>query len=274
MNLVKNSITTFDGLKLHAISSLAHQENAKLLLIHGYAEHSARYHHFIEALNQRGISFYSFDLRGHGKSEGLTAYIRRMDDILVDVDTVIKHFDISNKTFLMGHSLGGLIATRYTLIRNQNQFKGLITSGAALAIDPELSPILQMLAPILGVILPKLKTEKLDISTLTRSPEVLKAYESDPMVYREGTRARTGAELLKCIKQTRSILNQLAIPLLAMHGSEDRTTMPEGTKKLYQDAVSSDKQLKIYEGLFHELVNEPERDQVIQDICTWISERS
>jgi len=274
MNIQTSYLTSFDRKQLHLISSIVEHEKAKLLLIHGYAEHSARYYHFIEALNEQGISFYSFDLRGHGKSEGLRAYIRRMEDVFSDVDSVIKHYNLSGNTFLMGHSLGGLIATQYTVTRDQTQFNGLITSGAALAIDPNLSPFLQKLAPILGAILPKLKTEKLDVSTLTRSPEVLQAYESDPMVYREGTRARTGAEMLKAIRETGAAVEKITIPLLAMHGSEDRTTMPSGTEHLFAKARSVDKQLKIYEGLFHELVNEPERDQVIQDIHTWILERS
>ena len=274
MNLEYQKVHSFDGLQLHTFSSVVQDERAKLLLIHGYAEYAARYHHFVEILNEQGISVYTFDLRGHGKSEGLTAYIRKMEDVLSDVDRIIDHYELANKAFIMGHSLGGLIATRYVLSRNQNQFKGLITSAAALAIDPDLSPFLQKLAPILGILFPKLKTEKLDISTLTRSPDILQAYENDPLVYREGTRARTGAEMLKTIKQIPGLFSKLEIPLLAMHGSDDRTTMPHGTQALYDNAKSADKKLKIYDGLFHELVNEPEREVVMKDIYTWILERA
>lgn len=260
--------------KLHLAAYRIDNPKANLLLVHGYADHSGRYEHFFEAANKQGISVYAFDLRGHGKSDGLSAYLPNLEELVLDIGRVLDHFQLQNKTFLMGHSLGGLLASRYCLTQDQNTVQGLITSAAALEIDKDLSPILQMLAPILGKIVPKLKTEKLDTTYLTRSKEVKEAYFADPLVYNEGTRARTGAEMLKGIKKTALLFNKLTIPLLAMHGSGDGLTLPDGTKRLYDEASSKDKTLKIYDGLYHELVNEPEKETVINDILTWIIERA
>ncbi len=260
--------------QLHIVSHTIDNPKTNLVLVHGYAEHSARYQHFYEAANLLGINVYSFDLRGHGKSDGLMGYVPNLDDLVMDIERVMDHFQLKNKAFLMGHSLGGLIVSRYCLTQNQNNFKGLITSAAALEIDKDLSPILQMLAPILGKILPKLKTEKLDTTYLTRSKEIKEAYFADPLVYNEGTRARTGAEMLQGIKKTVPLFSKLTIPLLAMHGSSDGLTMPDGTIRFHKEARSTDKTLKIYDGLYHELVNEPEKTKVINDILTWILKRA
>ncbi|MFT4565298.1 MAG: acylglycerol lipase [Saprospiraceae bacterium] len=263
-----------DKYQLHIVSHTIDNPKANLVLVHGYAEHSARYEHFFKEANLKGINVYSFDKRGHGKSEGLKAYLPNLDDLVLDIGRVIDHFDLRKKTFLMGHSLGGLLATRYCLTQDQANVQGLITSAAALEIDKDLSPLLQALAPILGKILPKMKTEKLDTTYLTRSKEVKEAYFADPLVYNEGTRARTGAEMLKGIKNTPALFAKLTIPLLAMHGSADGLTMPDGTIRFYKEASSTDKTLKIYDGFYHELVNEPEKASVINDILTWILKRA
>ena len=104
--------------------------------------------------------------------------------------------------------------------------------------------------------------------------EVKEAYFADPLVYNEGTRARTGAEMLQGIKKTTLLFSKLTIPLLAMHGSADGLTMPDGTIRFHNEASSNDKTLKIYDGLYHELINEPEKAMVINDILTWILKRA
>ena len=154
-----------------------------------------------------------------------------------------------------------------------NELAGLITSGAALQIDKDLSPLLQKLAPMLSMIVPKLKTEPLEKDTLTRSAEVLEAYMNDPLVYTGGIRTRLAAELLSAIKVTESKFNQLTLPYLGMHGTAEKVADPDGTKELYARSQSNDKTLKLYEGLYHELVNEPEQDQVIGDLKDWILTR-
>ena len=143
-----------------------------------------------------------------------------------------------------------------------------------LEIDKNLSPLLQWLAPILGFLFPKLPTEKLDKTYLTRSPENLEAYTNDPLIYLGGTRARTGAEMLKAIKTGREGFSKITVPLLVSHGEADRLTMPAGSRLLAKKASSEDKTLKTYPGLYHELLHEPEKSQIMEDFSRWLLERS
>jgi len=272
--MIHETISRPDNRSLYVVKSIAQKEKAKLLVVHGYGEHSGRYTHFFEHCKAQGISIYSFDLIGHGKSAGLSAYVPSKEVLMEDLDAVRGHFNLGEETFLMGHSLGGLIVTTYCLQPGKQNWKGLITSGAALEIDKDMSPILQKIAPIVGAILPKLKTTPLDITFLTRSDEVLKKYNEDPMVYKDGMRARTAALTLKLIKIAREQFGKISLPLLALHGSDDRITMPGGTQKLHAEAVSTDKTVEIYQGLYHELIHEPERETVMNNISTWITERA
>ena len=250
-------------------------KKAQLFIVHGYAEHGYRYDHVAKALNEAQIEVFSYDQLGHGRSGGLQAYVPSFEGLVDDVNTIIHEYkDDMVPSFLFGHSMGGLVAVKYCLERNESSYlSGLITSGAALKIDKDLSPLLQKLAPILGKILPKLKTEPLDKATLTRSEEVLDKYMKDPLVYTSGTRARTGAEVLGAIKKIQSKFEQLTLPYLGMHGTGEKLADPEGTKELYDRAQTDDKTLKLYEGLYHELVNEPEQKEVIKDMLQWMSER-
>ncbi len=261
-----------DNTNIHKVEWLASEAKAHLLLVHGYAEHSGRYDHFAKYLNAQNISVTSFDQRGYGKSDGLKGYIDRFSTYISDLKQI--RAQIKDPVFLMGHSMGGLIATRYMQAHTDDQIKGLISSSALLELDPKLSPILQALAPILGFLFPKLPTEKLDKTYITRDPKELDKYMNDPLMYLGGTRARTAAEMLKAVKEVRLAFNKIDLPLLALHGGSDKLTMPGGTKKLHADASSADKTLKIYPELYHELLNEPEKNVVMDDIANWILKRS
>lgn len=248
---------------------------AQLVIAHGFAEHGYRYEHVARALNEANIEVYSYDHRGHGKSGGLQSYVHRFIDYTDDLSSVLQAYKPTGiPQFLFGHSMGGLISVNYCVnYAESKELAGLITSGAALKIDKDLSPLLQKFAPLLSKIAPKLKAEPLDKTTLTRSADVLDAYMADPLVYTGGIRTRLGAELLSAIKRTQAKFDQFASPYLGMHGTAEKIADPMGTQELYERCRSSDKTLKLYEGLYHELVNEPERDQVIGDIKDWILSR-
>ena len=263
--------TLQDGTKLNIVKWHVADAKAHLLLVHGYAEHAGRYDDFAKNLNSRGISVTAYDQRGYGKSDGARAYIHRFHQYILDLREV--RSTISEQVFLMGHSMGGLVVVEYALTQGDEDLLGLISSSGALELDPNLSPILQRLAPILGALFPKLKTEKLDKTYLTRSPAVKEAYMADTLNYLEGTRARTGAEMLKAIKRNSGIFQKISLPLLVLHGDGDRLTMPGGSRKLHRDANSEDKTLHLYPGLYHELIHEPEKDRVMEDIGNWISSR-
>lgn len=264
-----SKITLRDGCHLTTYSSLIAEPKAHLLFVHGYAEHAGRYVELASLLNEKGISFTAYDHRGHGNSDGLKAYIRRFEDLVLDLEEVAISVNDSVPMFIMGHSLGGLIALNH-LFKDQRKYAGFICSSAALEIDPDMSPLLQKLAPIIGFLFPKLPTEPLDRTYLTRSPLNLENYIQDPLIYTKGTRARTGAEMLKAIRKSRLRFGEIELPLLVQHGTADGLTMPGGSKKLHQEANSSDKTIHLYPGLYHELVFEPEREKVLSNIIEWM----
>jgi len=167
--------------------------------------------------------------------------------------------------------MGGAIVTRYVLTR-QPRLRGVLLSGAALEVSKEISPLLQRLSSVIGAWAPTLKTIKLDSKAVSRDPAVVEAYEQDPLNYHGATYARTGAELIRTTSLIQQDMEQFRLPVLIMHGTADRLTEPDGSRELHRRAAAADKTLKLYEGLYHELINEPEKEQVMQDILAWMDE--
>lgn len=277
MQHLTDSLTTPDGLRLFTQSWLPTGEaRAHVLIVHGYAEHSSRYQHLAAFLNIHGVAVHSFDLRGHGQSEGLRAYVDRFELYLKDLTAVLDRVRVNaakKPVFLFGHSMGGAIVTMYAITR-QPKINGVILSGPALKVSEDISPLLQSVSSILSKVAPKLKTIKLDATAISRDPEVVKKYQEDPLVYTGPTYARTGAELLAAAKFIQPRMELFRVPALIMHGTADRLTDPMGSKQLYQRANIEDKELKLWEGLYHELVNEPEKKEVMDTILAWIEPRA
>jgi alpha-beta hydrolase superfamily lysophospholipase len=248
------------------------QPKATVAIVHGYGEHSTRYTDVAGHLVNYGYTVETFDLRGHGRSEGKRTFVRSFDAYLVDLDRFLKRVKErmkSSNLFLLGHSMGGAIVTLFAMTRKPDG-KGLILSGPALKISDDISPLLVRLSSMIGMVLPKLPTIKLDSSGISRDPEVVKHYENDPLVYHGGIPARTGAEITGATKIIQAQMESMTLPLLILHGSDDRLADPEGSKELYERAQSDDKTLKLYEGLYHEVMNEPEKEMVWADIVAWI----
>ncbi len=275
----EGSFKTDDGLELFCRSWRPSETKPKaaILIIHGLAEHSGRYHHVGKFMASHGLAVEGFDLRGHGQSAGSggRTYVNRFDDYLSDahlfLTTLLQRYD-SRPVFLLGHSMGGLIASLLVVTR-QPAVTGLILSAPALKISENISPLLIRLSNILGKLLPHLPTIKLDSSAISRDPEIVKKYETDPLNYRGGIPARTGAEINRATQQIQRQMEEIRLPLLILHGTADRLTDLEGSKQLYERAQSSDKTLKLYDGFYHEVMNEPEKGRVLEDVLRWIEER-
>ena len=146
-------------------------------------------------------------------------------------------------------------------------------SGALLKISDDVSPLLTRCSAFVGRILPRLRTIKLDSSSISRDPEVVRRYDEDPLVYRGGIPARTGAEMVLATKRIQSSMHTISLPLFIMHGTADRLSDAKGSELLYSKASSTDKSLKLYEGFYHEILNEPEKTQVLADIVQWLDTR-
>ncbi len=275
----EGSFRSEDGLELFCRSWQPDgaKPRAAVLIVHGIAEHGGRYQHVGEYLASHGIAVEIFDLRGHGRSPspGGKTFVNRFDDYISDVHLYLQRMMERNPgiaTFVLGHSMGGLIAS-LLVVTHQPAISGLILSAPVMKISDEISPLLVRLSSILGTLLPHLPTIKLDSSAISRDPEIVKKYDSDPLNYRGGIRARTGAEFNRATQQIQRQMEAVRLPLLILHGTSDRLADPAGSRQLYERAQSSDKTLKLYEGLYHEVMNEPEKERVLADIVAWIKER-
>jgi len=276
---MKHQEGTFTGLKdleLYYQAWLPDKDpRAILLIVHGLAEHTGRYKNMVDYFIPRGYAIYGFDLRGHGRSQGSKGYVERfsyyIDDLKTFVDTVRRE-NAGKKIFMVGHSMGGLIATIYAT-KYQNDLSGLIVSAALLKIGASVSPAAVVMAKIISVIAPKMGVAVLDASALSKDKAVVDAYVNDPLVYRGKTTARWGTEVLDIQKKLPEQLNLITLPILIMYGSEDKLCNPEGSKMLYEKVSSKDKRLNIYEGLYHEIFNEPEHEKVMADVEAWLSAR-
>ncbi|HDP68283.1 MAG TPA: alpha/beta hydrolase [Candidatus Marinimicrobia bacterium] len=269
----QGSFRNYDGEELFEQAWMPEDNpRAVLLLIHGLGEHSGRYEHVAEFFTAQGIGIETYDLRGHGKSEGRRAYVNAFDDYLRDMDIFYKRFlerHAERLVFLYGHSMGATIASLFAITRKP-EFRGMILSGALLRMGADISPLLIKMSGIIGKYAPKMKTTRLDSASLSRDPQVVKDYDADPLNYRAGFPARTGYELIIAMQRIQAQIEQITLPILIMHGSADKITNPEGSQILYNTVGSKDKTIKFYNGFYHEIHNEPERQTVFSDMLDWI----
>lgn len=247
---------------------------ATLLVVHGLAEHSGRYINLAQYLVSKGYAIYAPDLRGHGKSDGLPGHVERFQDYLDDLKGffhLVRGKPSTTKIFLFGHSVGGLIATAYAA-NHQSELAGLILSGASVMIGSDRSPLLIATARALSMLLPKMGITTIDASTISQDKAVVDAYVNDPLVYRGKIRARLGTELIKTAQELPHQMPEIKLPILIMHGTADRLSEPAGSRMLYELVSSQDRTLKLYQDFYHEILNEPGREQVLTDIEAWLAD--
>jgi alpha-beta hydrolase superfamily lysophospholipase len=248
---------------------------AAIVLAHGASEHSGRYAWTADQLAERGYATYALDHRGHGRSEGARAYLDRMDNVVADLDQLVhltaeRHPDAP--VFLLGHSMGGCVALAYA-IGHQDKLDGLLLS-APLAVLGAASPATRAAGAVLSVVAPRLGVFPIDSTGVSRDPEVVRDYDSDPLNYHGKLPARTVSELAKTVGRFPEQITRLTLPLLVMHGTADRIVPPAAGDLVDARASSEDKTYFRYDGLYHELLNEPERDRVVGDIADWLDERT
>jgi len=253
----------------------AGEVKAVVVLAHGVSEHSGRYAHVGEALAGSGYALYALDHRGHGRSGRPKGRIDRLDNAVADLLTFTelahgKHPQL--KTFLLGHSMGGLIACVYAL-EHPDTIDGLLLTGPAVSIEMVSSAELTV-AKLLSELVPNLRLTKIEADAISRDPAVVQAYLDDPLVDNGRIEVRLGGEIVKGAEALPDRLSELRMPLLLLHGGDDQLTSPSGSKLVYEGSSSDDKTLEIYDGLYHEILNEPEQDRVIADIVAWLDDRA
>jgi alpha-beta hydrolase superfamily lysophospholipase len=249
---------------------------AHLVIVHGFAEHSSRYAYTAEALVQRGYAVHALDLRGHGRSDGDRAYVRSMSEYLLDVRAFlgrVRERANGAPVFLLGHSMGGAVVALWLCV-DRPDVRGALLSGAVLPSKPTIgSRVQRWISLALGRIASRLPMVKLNAADVSRDPEEVAKYDSDPLIYRGRIRAGLAAAMTRALDRVKRDTPNIQLPLLIMHGTADALAKPEGSIEFHERVGSADKTLKLYEGLYHEILNEPERDRVIADIAAWMDAR-
>ncbi len=230
---------------------------AVLLVAHGFAEHSGRYQNLVNYFVPKGYAVYALDHRGHGRSDGERVQVEQFTDYLTDLKTffnLVRKENPNKKIFLVGHSMGAMISTAYT-VKYQKELAGLILSGGGIATSE---------APALS------RTGRpLDASGLSRDKAIVDAYVNDPLVYRGPIPDRPAMDEMR--RQLPEQVPGIKLPILIMAGSAAPMGDAARSRALYERVGSKDKTLKLYEGLLHEIFNEPEHKQVMADTQTWLA---
>jgi acylglycerol lipase len=251
------------------------ETRALVVIVHGAGEHSDRYVHVADALTRDGYGVYALDHRGHGRSEGPRALVDRLDSVVSDLDQLVVQASAEHPAapvYMLGHSMGGTVALRYTLV-HEGRLAGLILSGPLAALEGAPAP-LRVLGRVLSVVAPRLPLIAIDPSLVSRDEAVVSAYVADPLVHHGKLPARTAAELAAAIDAFPDTVGAITVPTLIVYGTADGLCPPAGSQMLAARMGSADKTVKAYDGLFHEILNEPEREVVLADIRSWLAERT
>lgn len=244
-----------------------------MILIHGFNAHSGYMLWPAEQFAANGLAVYALDLRGRGKSEGERFYVENFDDYLVDVDTLVNIARSENPglpVYVLGHSAGGVIATSY-VYENQKEIAGLICES--FAYDVGLPHLVQLALEGVSHLAPHLHVFSLNNEDFSRDPQAVAKMNNDPLIAKESQPAETAAVLLKAAYALTDHFPKFTAPVLIIHGTADKATRPAGSQKFYDDAASSDKTLKLYEGHYHDLLNDVDKEVVMADILNWINAR-
>ncbi len=276
MNRTERSFDGFGGVRIvYDVWTPDGAPRAVLVLSHGLGEYARRYDHVAKRFGEAGLVTYALDHRGHGRSGGKRVLVRDIHEYTSDFDTLVgiatrEHHGL--KCIVLGHSMGGGIVFAYGVERPDN-YDLMVLSGPAVAAQDQVSPLLALTARVLGAVMPGLPAQELDVDAISRDPAVVAAYKEDPLVYHGKVPAGIGRALLLVGETMPRRAPALTAPLLVVHGEQDRLISVAGSRRLVECVGSADVELKVYPGLYHEVFNEPEREQVLDDVVSWITAR-
>jgi len=246
-------------------------ENAvsNVLLVHGYTDHSGRYEELATIFNANNIALYCFDLRGHGKSDGEKTSIAFFDEYITDLKTIANHINVP--FYLMGHSMGGLISTKYAL-QHQEHIQGLILSAPALIQNASATKFKIKLVLFLSKLLSKKRSKiKIDTELLSTDKLVVDVYNNDPLVNNIGANWNFLGELMRAMNSIPESLSKLDTPVIIFHDEKDKLSNPKGSKMLIDRCASQEKSLTLLNNRGHELLQGENSKTVIEPIINWIT---
>jgi len=247
---------------------------AVIVISHGLAEHCGRYAELAGRLVEEGFAVYALDHRGHGRSGGPRANIERFDYVVSDLGTFVGRAQREHPgapVILLGHSMGGAIALGCAL-KYENALRALVLSAPTLAVAQPPSLLKWLTVKALSFLRPDTGVMMIPARAVSRDPQVVRQYEKDPLVFHGAIPARTLAELLDAMAYLPQRAHELRLPVLIQHGSADELVPLSATYPVYQQlGLAKRRTIQIYDGLYHEIYNEPERDRVIRDLVTWLA---
>ena len=246
---------------------------AVVILIHGFNAHSGYMEYPAEQFASNGFAAYALDLRGRGRSEGERFYVEEFSDYLTDVDSLVTSARAENPglpIYVLGHSAGGVIATSY-VFEHQSEIAGLICES--FAYDVGLPNAVALILKGISHLTPHLHVFSLNNADFSRDPAAVERMNNDPLIENESQPAETAAVMLKAADALTGHFPQFTVPVFIMHGTEDKATRPAGSEKFFELAGSTDKTIKLYEGYYHDLLNDVDKEIVMADILNWVNER-
>lgn len=276
MNRRDGNFTAQGGVRLHW-QAWEPDEGAKasLLVVHGYGEHGGRYGHLVDHFVPLGYEILALDQRGHGRSGGPRGHVGRFPELVADLHAFRVRVEEERKgrpLFLIGHSMGGLIAVHYALAHAAG-LAGLVLSSPALGLADPPGAWRRALAGILSVVAPRVSFHgNVEPALLSRDASVGRAYAADPLVHSRVT-ARFFTELEGAIEEAAARAPELTLPLLVLQAGEDRLVDPTAAEAFVGRVSSEDHELRVYPGYYHEIFNEIGKERVFADLQTWIEHR-
>jgi alpha-beta hydrolase superfamily lysophospholipase len=244
-----------------------------VVINHGFKAHSGLYEWTAQQLVRKQLAVYAHDMRGHGKSKGEPLFVETWADYVGDLAKLVdlaKQREGAPPTFVLGHSAGGVVATTYAL-EHQSEIAGLICESFAHEL-PAPDFALSVLKGV-GHVAPHAHVLKLKDEDFSRDPKFVEQMKNDPLISKKGYEAQTVAELVRADERLKREFPQITLPLIVLHGTDDRAAKPHGSQVFHDRASSKDKTLKLYQGAYHDLLNDVGKEQVMADVAEWITTR-
>jgi alpha-beta hydrolase superfamily lysophospholipase len=265
-----------DGVELYHYSLLPAKPKGTVVILHGLGEYSGRYRDFASYLASHDWAVHLYDLRGHGKSGGPPMYARSVEQLAEDLKDFLHRVAPKkgeDPFFLIAHSFGGQVAINY-LAKNRRILDGVVLSAPNVKVAVAITPLKRLAAKLVSAVLPTLQVANdIPAEAISRDPAVVEAYEHDPLVHRKIS-VQLGTQLLDNIERVPKMAAKIRLPILILHGSEDRITSPRGSREFYERVNTRERKLKIYPGFYHEILNELGKEEVYRDIEQWLTKRA
>lgn len=270
---MESYLKVWDGIELFCRKDIVESPKGVVIINHGFAEHIGRYSYITDMLNQEGYSVYRYDLRGHGRTKSIRGHINSYEDFVLDCDEIVELAKRENSNlpiFMLGHSMGGFITCLYGL-KFPNKLNGQIFSGAAVNTLPQSKGYRSHLYEFLNLFAKNIRIKNPITNDICRDENVVSEYKGDSLVLKDATLNFYVQFLVKGRKYISKNISEYKYPCLIVHGAADKIVPIDVAYYLYNNISSKDKEIKIYEELYHEILNEKEKKQVIDDINYWLN---